>query len=76
MGNVVNLDKFRKKTQKKKEDDSTKQRFRDSLDNDQVMRRYGIEKEVNKIQKRIDTINNLMRELERINSAEKKEESK
>lgn len=71
MGNVVNLDKFRKKTQKK-EEDSTKQRFRDSLDNDSVMRRYGIDKEVNKIHKRIDTINNLMRELERINKGEEK----
>jgi len=71
MGNVVNLDKFRKKTQKK-EEDSTKQRFRDSLDNDSVMRRYGIDKEVNKIHKRIDTINNLMRELERINRGEEK----
>ena len=71
MGNVVNLDKFRKKTQKK-EEDSTKQRFRDSLDNDSVMRRYGIDKEVNKIHKRIDTINNLMRELGRINRGEEK----
>jgi len=71
MGNVVNLDKFRKKTQKK-EEDSTKQRFRNSLDNDSVMRRYGIDKEVNKIHKRIDTINNLMRELERINRGEEK----
>ena len=59
MGDVINLDRFRKKT-KKKEEDTTKQLFKDSLDNDQVMQRYGIEK----IQKRIDTINNLMRELE------------
>jgi hypothetical protein len=72
MGKVINLDKFRKKTQKKEEDDTTKQRFKDSLDNDAVMRRYGIDKEVNKIHKRIDTINNLMRELERINKGEEK----
>lgn len=74
MGNVINLDRFRKKTQKKEEDDTTKQRFRDSLDNDAVMRRYGINKQMEGIHKRIDTINNLMKELERINSEEKGEE--
>ena len=72
MGNVINLDRFRKKTQKKEEDDSTKQRFKDSLDNDAVMRRYGINKQMEGIHKRIDTINNLMKELERINKGEEK----
>jgi len=72
MGNVVNLDKFRKKTQKKEEDDTTKQRFKDSLDNDAVMRRYGINKQMEGIHKRIDTINNLMKELERINKGGEK----
>lgn len=71
MGEVINLDRFRKKTQKK-EDDNTKQRFRDSLDNDAVMRRYGINKQMEGIHKRIDTINNLMRELERINKGGEK----
>ena len=72
MGNVVNLDKFRKKTQKKAEEDTTKQRFKDSLDNDAVMRRYGINKQMEGIHKRIDTINNLMKELERINKGGEK----
>jgi len=72
MGEVINLDRFRKKTQKKEEDDSTKQLFKDSLDNDAVMRRYGINKQMEGIHKRIDTINNLMRELERINKGGEK----
>ena len=72
MGEVINLDRFRKKTQKKEEDDSTKQLFKDSLDNDAVMRRYGINKKMEGIHKRIDTINNLMKELERINKGEEK----
>ena len=71
MGNVIYLDKFRKKTQKK-EDDSIKQEFKDSLDNDRVMQRYGINKRMESIHKRIDTINNLMKELERINKGEGK----
>ena len=71
MGKVINLDNFRKKTQKK-EDDTTKQLFKDSLDNDAVMRRYGINKQMEGIHKRIDTINNLMKELERINKGGEK----
>ena len=72
MGKVINLDNFRKRTKKKEEDDSTKQRFRDSLDNDAIMQRYGINKQMEGIHKRIDTINNLMKELERINKGEEK----
>ena len=69
MGNVIYLDKFRKKTQKKED---IKQEFKDSLDNDRVMQRYGINKRMEGIHKRIDTINNLMKELERINKGGEK----
>ncbi|NBW42141.1 hypothetical protein EBR25_14300 [bacterium] len=69
MGNVIYLDKFRKKTQKKED---IKQEFKDSLDNDRVMQRYGINKRMESIHKRIDTINNLMKELDRINKGEGK----
>ena len=70
MGEVINLADRRNRKQAK--DDSTKQLFKDSLDNDAVMRRYGINKQMEGIHKRIDTINNLMKELERINKGEEK----
>ena len=70
MGEVINLADRRNRKQAK--EDSTKQRFKDSLDNDAVMRRYGINKQMEGIHKRIDTINNLMRELERINKGGEK----
>jgi hypothetical protein len=70
MGKVINLADRRNRKQAK--EDSTKQLFKDSLDNDAVMRRYGINKQMEGIHKRIDTINNLMRELERINKGGEK----
>ena len=70
MGKVINL--ADRRNRKQAEDDTTKQLFKDSLDNDAVMRRYGINKQMEGIHKRIDTINNLMKELERINKGGEK----
>ena len=70
MGKVINL--ADRRNRKQAEEDNTKQQFKDSLDNDRVMQRYGINKRMESIHKRIDTINNLMKELERINKGGKK----
>jgi hypothetical protein len=70
MGKVINLADRRNRKQAEK--DNTKQQFKDSLDNDRVMQRYGINKRMESIHKRIDTINNLMKELDRINKGEGK----
>lgn len=70
MGKVINLADRRNRKQAEK--DNTKQEFKDSLDNDRVMQRYGINKRMESIHKRIDTINNLMKELDRINKGEGK----
>ena len=69
MGKVINL--ADRRNRKQEEESSTKQKFRDSLDNDAVMRNYGINSRMTKVQNRIDTINNLIRELERINNENK-----
>jgi len=65
--NVVSLDDYRK-TKQVKEQDSLKQAFRDSLNNDQVMRRYKInppslEERQKNIQESVKRINKLMEEL-------------
>lgn len=70
MGKVINL--ADRRARKQAEEDNTKQRFKDSLDNDRVMASYGINKQMEGIHKRIDTINNLMKELERINKGGEK----
>lgn len=65
--NVVSLDDYRK-TKQVKEQDSLKQAFRDSLNNDQVMRRYKInppslEERKKNIQESVKRINKLMEEM-------------
>ena len=60
--NVVSLDDYRK-TKQVKTQDSVKQVFKDSMDNDQVMRRYNIEERHKNIKESISRINNLLGEL-------------
>lgn len=65
--NVVSLDDYRR-TKQVKEQDRVKQVFRDSLNNDQVMRRYKInppslEERQKNIQESVKRINKLMEEL-------------
>lgn len=60
--NVVSLDDYRK-TKQVKTQDSVKQVFKDSMDNDQVMRRYNINQRHKDIKERIDRINKLLGEL-------------
>jgi hypothetical protein len=60
--NVVSLDDYRK-TKQVKTQDSVKQVFKDSMDNDQVMRRYNIEERYKNFKERIDRINKLLGEL-------------
>jgi hypothetical protein len=67
MGNVIDLNKYRKKKQEVNKDE-----FRRSLDNDEVKRRYKIKEPTpderwNKISERIKRINSLMKELEENN---------
>jgi len=60
--NVVSLDDYRK-TKQVKTQDSVKQVFKDSMDNDQVMRRYNIEERHKNIKESISRINKLLGEL-------------
>lgn len=65
--NVISLDDYRK-TKQIKAEDGLQQAFRDSLDNDQVMRRYKInppslEQRQKNIQESVKRINKLMEEL-------------
>lgn len=60
--NVVSLDDYRK-TKQVKTQDSVKQVFKDSMDNDQVMRRYNIEERYKNFKESINRINKLLGEL-------------
>lgn len=60
--NVVSLDDYRK-TKQVKTQDSVKQVFKDSMDNDRVMHRYNINQRHKDIKERIDRINKLLGEL-------------
>lgn len=69
---VISLSDYREKKKKKREEESRttgiKQEMRDSLDNGQVMRRYGIaepstEERMERIKKSIDRVNQLMSQL-------------
>lgn len=70
MGKLINLDDYRKKPS----DSKLVQKFKDSLDNDQVMKRYKInppemslEERTDRLAKSISRINKLMKELEETN---------
>lgn len=70
MGKLINLDDYRKKPA----DSKLVQKFKDSLDNDQVMKRYKInppemslEERTDRLAKSISRINKLMKELEETN---------
>ena len=60
--NVVSLDDYRK-TKQVKTQDSVKQVFKDSMDNDRVMHRYNIEERHKNIKESISRINKLLGEL-------------
>ena len=70
MSNVINMREWKLKKESKQ--DSVKQVFRDSLDNDAVKQRYKIkeptiEERTTRISESIKRINKLMKELENTN---------
>ena len=71
MGSITNMQEWRRKKE------GTKQKYKDSLNNEKVMDKYNIERptldeRMDKISERIKRINQLMRELEENNSDKKK----
>lgn len=68
MTNIVDLTEYRNRKQASKKEDGLVKAMRDSLDNGQVMRRYGIaepstEERMERIKKSIDRVNQLMSQL-------------
>jgi len=68
MTNIVDLAEYRNRKQASKKEDGLVKAMRDSLDNGQVMRRYGIaepstEERMERIKKSIERVNQLMSQL-------------
>lgn len=68
MTNIVDLAEYRNRKQTSKQEDGLVKAMRDSLDNGQVMRRYGIaepstEERMERIKKSIERVNQLMSQL-------------